>query len=237
MTYRNEKLASFTSLVEDRRKFLYKTISGVREMLVDATCDLEKLLGTPQPTVQHQLKVKEARAKQLTLRRPSPPPPPPALPQLLRLLALRFVFLPTIPSYVEMVDPLLMLMVNLAPTPPPHLMDPSVMTRITDPRQVVPSASSVRRKALVIIRLVLEFMVDDARHKKVDVDGVTRKLTLLQYRQLAPIPETSSDDAESVASEPIPVGPVEDVIPVDDESMVSSPSPVLKDLVLDLKCR
>ncbi|KAI8847673.1 hypothetical protein BC829DRAFT_444459 [Chytridium lagenaria] len=103
VAYRNERLESLTSLVDERRKRLYKTINGVRDMLVDSTNELAMLMGcgafnirqldaateytdAALVAVRHdltsclvnsQMKVKEMRDRLTSRRHPSSPPAPP----------------------------------------------------------------------------------------------------------------------------------------------------------------
>ncbi|KAI8841224.1 hypothetical protein BC829DRAFT_446790 [Chytridium lagenaria] len=212
-TYRNEKLASFTALVDDRRAFLYKTISGVREMLVDATSELQTLLRIRQPTIRHldnehaysdaslvsirrdwtsvlvesQLKVKEARAKQLTLLQ-SPPPPPPPPPALVLATPRRLSANVRLPPNHPLTPKKEALAIDLdgeslTDTTTASVGSVSDDDNPPDPRQVIPSASSSRRKApRHSVSRPRAPGVDESKSRRFDVEGITKRLTLLQYR-------------------------------------------------------
>ncbi|KAI8829084.1 hypothetical protein BC829DRAFT_450291 [Chytridium lagenaria] len=198
-TYRNEKLASFTALVDERRKYLYKTISGIRELLVDCTSELQSLLGTRQPTIRQlgdeptysdgalvsirhdwnsvliesQLKVKEAP---LT---PSSAPAPPRRHGMEVRLPPNHPLLRRDEQTVIDVDG-----ESRTDTTTASVGSVSDDDDHHDPRQVAPPVPSVRRKAPRFQSSSSRVHgVEDSRHKKLDVDGITRRLTLLQYRQ------------------------------------------------------
>ncbi|KAI8849257.1 hypothetical protein BC829DRAFT_443086 [Chytridium lagenaria] len=325
VAYRNERLESLTSLVDERRKRLYKTINGARDMLVDSTNELAMLMGcgafnirqldaateytdAALVAVRHdltsclvnsQMKVKEMRDRLTTHRHPSSPPAPapvplvPSVPTPRALLKQRSqVRLPQ-DHPLNNVGKKQLPLTSLSSVDGDSLTDTTTSSvgsasdddDHTDPRQVAPVALASRRKAPrhPLSRYRVHGLAN-TKHLTSDVEGITKKLTLLQYRELRsgssttcsrpPLPllrsadadvgnntplvdshapkvltkgsnASSADPAAAIPLTALPVGvdepnPVNDgeLIEVDDSVSPSStpprsPSPTLRDLVLD----
>ncbi|KAI8837299.1 hypothetical protein BC829DRAFT_447700 [Chytridium lagenaria] len=203
---------SLTSLVDERRKRLYKTINGVRDMLVDSTNELAMLMGCGAFNIRQlnaetdytdaalvlQMKVKEMRDRLTSRRHPSSP-----LHLLRSLWSLQYRSPGS--AETEKSGP-------SSPEPSPHnvgkeqlpltslsSVDGDSLTDTTTssvgsasddddhtgPPSGGSSCSCSRRKAprhpLSRPRV---YGLANTKHLTSDVEGITKKLTLLQYREL-----------------------------------------------------
>ncbi|KAI8849648.1 hypothetical protein BC829DRAFT_442869 [Chytridium lagenaria] len=177
------------------------SLSGIRELLVDCTSELQSLLGTRQPTIrllededaysdaalvsirhdwnsvllESQLKVKEAPLI------PAVAPAPPRRSSVGVRLPPNHPLIRRDEGSVIDVDG-----ESRTDTTTASVGSVSDDEDHPDPRQ----SSRPRAHGL-----------DDTRHKKVDVDGITRRLTLLQYRQRRSGPSSSSLQVNQTSTE------------------------------------
>ncbi|KAI8829578.1 hypothetical protein BC829DRAFT_450079 [Chytridium lagenaria] len=299
VAYRNERLESLTSLVDERRKRLYKTINGVRDMLVDSTNELAMLMGcgafnirqldaateytdAALVAVRHdltsclvnsQMKVKEMRDRLTSRRHPSSPPAPPLVPLVPSVPAPRALLKQRSQVRLPLNHPLNNVGKEQLPLTRLSSVDGDSLTDTTtssvdsasddddhtDPRQVAPVALASRRRAprhpLSRPRV---YGLANTKHLTSDVEGITKKLTLLQYSDLlspfsgvltlithmgsnassaGPRSRYPPHGSPRRVDEPNPINDGE-LIEVDDGVSPSStpprsPSPTLWDLVLD----
>ncbi|KAI8829921.1 hypothetical protein BC829DRAFT_449944 [Chytridium lagenaria] len=259
VAYRNERLESLTSLVDERRKRLYKTINGVRDMLVDSTNELAMLMGcgafnirqldaateytdAALVAVRHdltsclvnsQMKVKEMRDRLTSRRHPSSPPAPPPRSQVRLPLnhPLNNVGKEQLPlTSLSSVDG-----DSLTDTTTSSVGSASDDDDHTDPRQVAPVALASRRRAprhpLSRPRV---YGLANTKHLTSDVEGITKKLTLLQYRELRsgsstpssrpPLPLLRSVDADVGKNTPLVDGHAPKVLTMGSNASSADPA-------------
>ncbi|KAI8854695.1 hypothetical protein BC829DRAFT_438990 [Chytridium lagenaria] len=220
VAYRNERLESFTSLVDERRKRLYKTINGVRDMLIDSTNELAMLMGCGAFNIRQLdaeteytdaalVAVKEMRNRLTSHRHPSSPPAPPPV-----LWSLQYQLPGS--AETEKSGP-------SSPEPSPQqrwegttpTYQPLLVMTMTTP-------TPVRWLQLLLLLAVAPrhplsrprvYGLANTKHLTSDVEGITKKLTLLQYRELRsgsstpssrpPLPLLRSVDADVGKNTPL----------------------------------
>ncbi|KAI8837315.1 hypothetical protein BC829DRAFT_447717 [Chytridium lagenaria] len=213
VAYRTEKIESFTSLIADRRERLYSLMCGARDMhFAIRQLDVQSAYTDAALTairkdltssaMESQIKANNLR-EQRTSRSPPPPPPPPA-PAPTLLAASRLTTFPSVPlkrktpvnlppnHFLNSVRKKKVSPTSTSSVDSDWLTDTTTASvgsvsdddNLLDSCQVVPPSSSSRPKApRYLVSRPRPHGVGDAVHKTLDVDGITNRLTLLQYRQ------------------------------------------------------